>query len=265
MPTPLDQKRHRLLETVRSYGSCLVAFSAGVDSTVLAKAAKVALGDRAVAATGTSASLASGHFDEAVALARRIGIRHEIVNTAEFADPKYLRNSPDRCYHCKTELYTRLKPLADKLGLAVIANGANVDDLGDYRPGMTAAEQHGVRSPLVECGISKSDVREAGRLLEFAGLEQAGLAVPLQPCRLWRGSHAVRLQMIDSAEQLLRTLGLRTVRVRYHRGDLARLEVPPEAIETLAGVETRSHVLAALREIGFKYVTLDLAGFRSAA
>jgi pyridinium-3,5-biscarboxylic acid mononucleotide sulfurtransferase len=261
--TTLEQKRDRVLETVRSFGSCLVAFSAGVDSTVLAKAAQVALGDRAVAATGTSASLASGELDQAIKLARQIGIRHEIVNTAEFADQKYVQNAPDRCYHCKTELYTRLKPLADELGLAVIANGANVDDLGDYRPGMTAADEHGVRSPLVECGISKSDVRELAAYWNLPVWDKT--ASPCLSSRVAYGEEVTpaRLQMIDSAEQLLRTLGLGTVRVRYHRGDLARLEVSPEAIETLAGVKTRSRVLAALREIGFKYVTLDLAGFRS--
>jgi uncharacterized protein len=259
----LDQKRNLLVETLRSYGSCLVAFSAGVDSTVVAKAAKLALGDRAVAATGASASLAAGELEQAVALAGLIGIRHEIISTGELADPNYLRNAPDRCYHCKTELYDELAPLARRLALAVIANGANADDLGDYRPGMTAAREHQVRSPLVECGITKALVRELA-----AGWNLPVWDKPASPClssRVAYGEEVTpeRLAMIDRAEQYLRGLGLRTVRVRYHRGDLARLEVPAEAISRLAEVEVRSAVIDELARLGFKYVTLDLAGFRS--
>jgi uncharacterized protein len=261
--TVIDEKRERLIETLRSYGSCLVAFSAGVDSTVVAKAAQVALGDRAAAVTGTSASLAAGELDEAVELARLIGIRHEIINTDELADPDYVRNAPDRCYHCKTELYDELVPLAERLGLAVIANGANTDDLGDYRPGMVAAQEHQVRSPLVECGISKAEVRELAA--------QWGLPVwdkPASPClssRVAYGEEVMpeRLAMIDRAEQYLREMGLRTVRVRYHRGDLARLEVPHEAISRLAEAGMRAGLIEELSKLGFKYITLDLAGFRS--
>jgi uncharacterized protein len=261
--TVIDEKRERLIETLRSYGSCLVAFSAGVDSTVVAKAAQVALGDRAAAVTGTSASLAAGELDEAVELARLIGIRHEIINTDELADPDYVRNAPDRCYHCKTELYDELVPLAERLGLAVITNGANTDDLGDYRPGMIAAKEHRVRSPLVECGITKAEVRELAA--------HWGLPVwdkPASPClssRVAYGEEVMpeRLAMIDRAEQYLREMGLRTVRVRYHRGDLARLEVPHEAISRLAEAGVRAGLIEELSKLGFKYITLDLAGFRS--
>jgi pyridinium-3,5-biscarboxylic acid mononucleotide sulfurtransferase len=263
MHNDLEQKRDRLLETMRSFGSCLVAFSAGVDSTVVAKAAQLELGDCAVAVTGRSASLAVGELALAVQLARQIGIRHQIIETAEFADEAYVQNRPDRCYHCKTELYTSLSPLAHDLGLAVIANGANLDDRRDYRPGMAAAEEYNVRSPLMECGITKADVRQLAAYWNLPVWDK-----PASPClssRVAYGEEVTpsRLQMIDRAEQFLRTLGLRTVRVRYHRGDLARLEVPPGEISLLAIAETRSRVLAALNGLGFKYVTLDLAGFRS--
>ena len=259
----IDEKRERLIETLRSYGSCLVAFSAGVDSTVVAKAARLALGDRAVAATGTSASLAAGELAQAVALAQLIGIQHEIIRTDELADPNYVRNAADRCYHCKTELYDELAPMARRMGLAVIVNGANADDLGDYRPGMVAAHEHAVRSPLVECGITKADVRELAALWELPVWDK-----PASPClssRVAYGEEVTpeRLAMIDRAELYLRGMGLRTVRVRYHRGDLARLEVPQEAIAKLAEGSVRSGLVDELTRLGFKYITLDLAGFRS--
>jgi uncharacterized protein len=263
MDKDLAHNRDRLLETLRTYGSCLVAFSAGVDSTVVAKAAHVALGDRAVAVTGTSASLASGELDEAQKLARLIGIRHEVIETDEFAQTSYLRNAPDRCYHCKTELYTQLEPVAEQLGLAVIVNGANVDDLGDYRPGMNAAQEHRVRSPLIECRLTKAEVRALAAAWDLPVWDK-----PASPCLSSRVAYgeevtAERLAMIDRAERHLRELGLRTVRVRYHRGDLARLEVPAEAISRLAEPNARSGLLETLTRLGFKYVTLDLAGFRS--
>jgi uncharacterized protein len=263
MTQTVEVNRNRLLDTLRSYESCLVAFSAGVDSTVVAKAAQIALGERAVAATGTSASLASGELDEARHLARLIGIRHEIIETDEFAEPNYLRNAPDRCYHCKTELYTQLEPLARRLGLAVIVNGANADDRGDYRPGMNAAQEHHVRSPLLECGLTKSEVRELAAAWALPVWDK-----PASPClssRVAYGEEVTpdRLARIDRAEHYLRQLGLRTVRVRYHRGDLARLEVPAESIGRLAEPAVRTGLLETLMQIGFKYVTLDLAGFRS--
>ncbi len=259
----LEQDRERLLDVLGSYGSCLVAFSAGVDSTVVAKAAQVALADRAVAVTGTSASLAAGELDLARDLARLIGIRHEIVATDEFLDAGYVRNAADRCFHCKTELYTQLEPIAARLGLAVIANGANADDLGDYRPGMIAAQEHRVRSPLLECGITKAQVRKLAAHWELPVADK-----PASPCLSSRVAYGeevtpLRLSMIDRAEQYLRALGLQTIRVRYHRGDLARLEVPAEAIARIAQPEVRSGILEAFKELGFKYVTLDLRGFRS--
>ncbi len=259
----LRLKRDRLLDALRAYESCLVAFSAGVDSTVVAKAAQLALNDRAIAVTATSASLASGELEQAAALARLIGIRHEVIATGELADPDYVRNAPDRCYHCKTELYSQLTPIARRLGFSVTANGANADDASDYRPGMVAAGEQQVRSPLLECGFTKADVRGLAAMWDLPVWDK-----PASPCLSSRVAYGeevtpVRLAMIDQAEQYLRSLGLSTVRVRYHRGDLARLEVPPDAIVRLADESVRERLTEELRRLGFKYITLDLEGFRS--
>lgn len=258
-----EVKRQRLLALLASYDSCAVAFSAGVDSTVLAKAAQLALGDRAVAVTGTSASLAEGELDLARILARQIGIRHEILATEEFTSDAYRRNAPDRCYHCKTELYTRLDGLREQLGVEIVVNGANVDDQGDYRPGMLAAVEHRVRSPLLECGLTKADVRELAAFWELPVWDK-----PASPClssRVAYGEEVTpeRVAMVDRAEQMLRGLGLRELRVRYHKGDLARIEVPVEQIARLAEPTLREQIAAELRTLGFKFVTLDLVGFRS--
>jgi uncharacterized protein len=259
----LSEKRDRLLALARSYGSCAVAFSGGVDSAVVAKAAQIALGERAVAVTGVSASLAEGELEQASELARRFGIRHEVLKTEEFDDPSYTANPANRCYFCKTELYDQMQPLAARLGLAVIVNGANLDDAGDWRPGMKAAGEHAVRSPLAECGFTKEDVRALAAEWELPIWDK-----PASPClssRVAYGEEVTpqRLAMIDRAEQLLRALGLREVRARYHRGDLVRLEVPAEAIVRLAAAEIRERLTTELKGLGFKYVTLDLEGFRS--
>lgn len=260
---PLAEKRDRLLAELRRYGSCLVAFSAGVDSTVVAKAAQLALGSSAVAATGVSLSLATHERQAAETLARQIGIRHEWIATNELADPNYVRNAPDRCYFCKTELYTHLEAMADRLGLAVIANGANLDDRGDHRPGMQAAAEHRVRSPLLECGLNKSEVRQLAA--------DWGLPIwdkPASPCLSSRVAYGEavtpqRLAMIEAAEAFLHEHGFRELRVRYHGGDLARLEVPVDELPRLVEPALRRAVLQRLAELGFKYVTVDLQGFRS--
>ncbi len=259
----MSSNADRLVATIRGYGSCAVAFSAGVDSTVVAKAAQLALADRAVAVTGSSDSLAAGELDEARRLAQLIGIRHEVLATAEFAEPNYVKNDSNRCYFCKTELYSRIEPLAERLGLAVIVNGANLDDLGDYRPGMIAATEHKVRSPLVECGLHKADVRALAAEWDLPIWDK-----PAAPCLSSRVAYGEavtpeRLAAIDRAEQYLRSLGLREVRVRYHKGDLARLEVPPDSIGRLCEPATRAALVAELRRLGFRYLTLDLEGFRS--
>jgi len=259
----IDDKRSALLDSLRRLESCAVAFSGGVDSAVAAKAAALALGDAAVAVTGSSASLAAGEREAAEELARLIGIRHLIIATDELESPDYLRNAPDRCYHCKTELYTQLERLLPKLGVRAIVNGANADDLGDYRPGMSAAAEHRIVSPLADCGITKAEVRELA-----AGWGLSVWDKPATPClssRIAYGESVTpeRLAMIDRAEQWLRQHGLANLRVRYHRGDLARLEVPLDELPRLTAGETRRELAAELRRLGFKFITLDLEGFRS--
>lgn len=259
----LEAQALRLVETIRGYGSAAVAFSAGVDSTVVAKAAHLALGDAAVAVTGTSASLASGELDEARRLAAQIGIRHEVLQTDEFSQDAYVRNAPDRCYHCKTELYTQMEGIAAKLGVAVILNGANVDDLGDYRPGMIAAGEHQVKSPLADCGYGKAEVRALAEHWQLPVWDKP--ATPCLSSRVAYGEEVTpeRLAMIDAAEQFLRELGLRSLRVRYHKGEVARLEIPVEALADLCAPDVRKRVVERLKQLGFKFVTLDLEGFRS--
>ena len=259
----LAAKRDRLLAMLADYGSCAVAFSGGVDSAVLAKAAQLALGRRAVAVTGVSDSLAEGELEGAETLAKLIGIRHQVIATDEFANADYRRNASDRCFHCKTELYTRLERLAPELEVAVIANGANLDDQGDYRPGMNAAREHAVRSPLLECELTKAEVRG---LAAHWGLPVSDK--PASPClssRVAYGEEVTprRLAMIDRAEQFLRGMGLGELRVRYHKGDLARIEVPAGELPRLAEPAVRQALVEQLRSLGFKYVTLDLEGFRS--
>lgn len=257
------QKRDALLAQLSAGGPCAVALSGGVDSAVVAMAAHRALGAAAVAVTAHSASLADGELQAARQVAAYIGIRHEVIATQEFANPAYVQNAPDRCYHCKTELYTQLETLAPRLGLSVMYNGANLDDRGDYRPGMQAASEHAVRSPLIDCGFTKADVR----LLAA----HWGLPVwdkPASPClssRVAYGEEVTpeRLAMIDAAEQHLRQLGLSELRVRYHRGDLARVEAPLAALPRLCEPGVRDALVARLRQLGFKFITLDLEGFRS--
>lgn len=253
----------RLIETIAELGSCAVAFSAGVDSTVVAKAAHLALRDRAVAVVGVGAALPQGELEAARDLAHQIGIRLVEQPTAEIDNADYQANAPDRCYHCKTELYSHVEQVAADLGLGVILNGANADDTGDHRPGMRAAAEHAVRSPLLEAGLGKADVRALAR--------HWGLSVwdkPAAPClasRIAYGQEVTpeRLAMVDRAEQRVRSLGLRELRVRYHGGDLARIEVPPDQIARLASDGVRGALVRDLYALGFKRVTIDLAGFES--
>ena len=259
----LDAKRRQLLDKVRSYGSCAVAFSGGVDSAVVAQAARLSLADAAVAVTAVSPSLADGELEQARQLARHIGIRHLVIETGELDRPAYIRNAPDRCYHCKTEVYSQLAQRAAELGLATIASGTNADDLGDHRPGLRAAAEHGVHQPLVDCDLSKSEVRALAAHWNLPVWDKA--ATPCLSSRIAYGQQVTpeRLAMVDQAEQYLRQLGLTNVRVRYHEGDLARLEIPPDKIPFLCQPDNRESLVAHLRSLGFKYVTIDLVGFRS--
>jgi uncharacterized protein len=259
----LCTQRGQLVETLRAYGRVAVAFSGGIDSTVVAQAAYEALGNGAIAITAVSESLASGELEEAQALARQIGIRHRVIRTEEFADPNYMRNDSNRCYYCKSELYGRLERMQGELGVDVIASGANTDDLGDYRPGLRAASEHGVRHPLQECGLSKADVRGLAKAWGLPTWDKP--ATPCLSSRIAYGEEPTpeRVRMVDQAEQWLRQHGLRILRVRYHKGDLARIEVSPQDLPRLVEIELRGELVPAFLALGFKFVTLDLAGFRS--
>ena len=257
----LRDQRDRLLSTLSGYGRVAVAYSGGVDSAVVAQAAHLALGDRAIAVTAVSESLAAGELEEAEALARKIGIKHRAIRTEEFADPNYLRNNPDRCYFCKSELYGRLGGLLATLNVDVIASGANVDDAGEHRPGMRAAAENGVRHPLQECDLGKDAVRALAAAWGLPVWDKP--ATPCLSSRIAYGEAVTpeRVQMIDKAEAWLRGRGLRLLRVRYHTGDLARIEVPVEALAGL--VEAREELVSTFLGLGFKNVTLDMQGFRS--
>ncbi|MEX0793204.1 MAG: ATP-dependent sacrificial sulfur transferase LarE [Pirellulaceae bacterium] len=264
MNSPLvDQFARRLIDWFAGFDSCVVAFSGGVDSSVVAKAAHIALGERATAVTASSASVSANDLEIAGQVAGFIGIRHEVMTTAEINRPGYVANAPDRCFHCKSELYTHLTYFQTRDDVEVVVNGANLDDLGDHRPGMQAARDFKVRSPLIECEIDKSMVRELANLWNLSVWDR-----PASPCLASRIAYGVevtpeRLKMVEQAESLLRQLGLPDFRVRYHEGDLARLEVPLGELPRLAAPDLSRRLVAELTDIGFKYVTLDLGGLRS--
>jgi uncharacterized protein len=257
----LERKRAVLRRELETTGGLMVAFSGGVDSAFLLAAAVEALGERAVAATGVSPSLAGRELEDARAVAAELGARHLEVATHEQERQGYLANGPDRCYFCKSELFDVLWPLARQEGLA-LAVGTNTDDLGDWRPGQRAAAERGVLTPLVAAGFSKADVREASRRMGLRTHDK-----PAAACLASRVAYGIRvtptrLSRVERAEALLRSLGIAQLRVRDH-GDLARVEVPVDALAGLVRPGTRERLVQGLRGLGFAFVTLDLEGFRS--
>jgi uncharacterized protein len=263
LPSELAVKRDRLLDVLRGFGSAAVAFSGGIDSTVVAQAAQLALSTRAVAVTADSPSVPRAEIEEARRLAQRIGIRHQVVSTTEFADANYVRNDGSRCYFCKSELYSRIESLLPRLNAAVICSGANLDDQGDYRPGLKAAAEHRVRHPLQEAGFTKADVRALALAWELPTWDK-----PASPClssRLAPGVEVTpqRTARVEAAEAYLHSLGYRECRVRLHEGELARVEVPLAQLSRLLEPAVHQELVRRLKELGFRFVTLDLEGFRS--
>ncbi len=256
-------RRDRLVEILRGFGTAAIAFSGGIDSTVVAQAAYLALGDRAVAITADSPSVPRAEIEDARRLAERIGIRHLLVSTEEFADPDYVRNDGSRCYFCKSELYSRIESLIPELGVSVICSGANLDDEGDYRPGLKAAAEHRVRHPLQEAGFTKADVRALALAWGLPTWDK-----PASPClssRLAPGVEVTpeRTARVEAAEKYLHELGYRECRVRLHEGELARIEVPRSELLRLLEPAVHEELVRRLRDLGFRFVTLDLEGFRS--
>jgi uncharacterized protein len=261
-PVSLEEKEQRLRRMLKGYGSVMIAFSGGVDSAYLAYVAHSEMGDRMIAVTGDSASYPTFQRELADQLTNRFGIHHEMIFTEEFEDQNYTDNPPNRCYYCKTELYTRLSELARERGFQVICDGTNADDASDYRPGRQAARESSVQSPLLECGLTKADIRELSR--------RAGLPTwdePASACLSSRVPYGQvvtieKLSMVDKAEIALKQLGFRQVRVRHH-GDVARIEVADEEMLRALDINMAQKMSDALKAIGFKYVALDLEGYRT--
>lgn len=264
LPPELAAKCAALLHRLAGFDRVVVAYSGGVDSAVVARAAREACGERARAVTAVSASLAQGELEHAQELARHIGIAHEVIETREFDNPSYIANPANRCYHCKTELYNQLDALCERWPGAVVVNGANVDDLGDWRPGLQAAREHQVDSPLVAVGISKAEVRALAKHWQLPAWDK-----PASPCLSSRVAYGIavtpeRLARIDASERFIREeLGVRELRVRLEANELARIEVPLAEVPRLFAEGVSQRVAQRLRELGFRAVCLDLEGFRS--
>ncbi len=258
----LTEKLEQLKAIFAEMEQALIAYSGGIDSTLVAKIAYDVLGDRALAVTAVSPSLLPEELEDAKIQAATIGIPHKIVETHEMENPNYTSNPVNRCYFCKSELHDTLKPLARELGYPYVVDGVNADDLHDYRPGIQAAKERGARSPLAEVGISKAEVRQLSQQLGLPWWDK-----PAQPCLSSRFPYGeeitvAKLQRVGRAEIYLRKLGWKNLRVRSE-GDTARIELPPEQIKDFVLNTDLNSVVSAFQDLGFIYVTLDLEGYRS--
>ena len=257
-------KQDSLRALFRAMGSVLVAFSGGVDSTYLAYIANSELGEKALCVTGESASLSAHQREQTLRLVADYGLRWECVETNELQDANYTANGPSRCYFCKDELYRKLESVATSRGIEFIVDGSNCDDLADYRPGRAATGKHGVRSPLIEAGMTKADVRSLSRRIGLPTWDK-----PASPCLSSRIAYGIpvnieRLLEVDRGEEILRELGFHEFRVRHH-DSLVRIEIAPAEMARALNLEVVKTLSQRFRELGFKYVTLDLQGFRSGA
>jgi uncharacterized protein len=258
----LAEKHARLRGLIADCGSALVCYSGGVDSTLLLKVAQDVLGDRCVAMVALSPTMARSERTAALELAGTIGARLEVTESHELARPEFRMNPQDRCYYCKGELLDLARPMAERLGMREILLGTNTDDLGDYRPGLQAARDHGARQPLVDAALSKAEVRELSRELGLATWDKPQLACLSSRFPYGTEITPERLHQVDGLEDGVRGLGFRQVRARWH-GEIARLELEPEDIARAAEPATRAAIVKLGRDLGFTFVALDLAGFSS--
>jgi uncharacterized protein len=260
-PTRLREKEEKLFADLGAMDRVIVAFSGGTDSAYLAWAANRVLGAKAIAMTADSASLPESHKRDAEAFVRQFDITHEYIQTYEFENPEYLKNAPDRCFHCKDELFTRLSQVGRERGVEHIIYGVNLDDLGDYRPGQNAAKKHEVAAPLADAGLSKAEIRELSR--------QAGLPTwdrPAAAClssRIPYGTPVTieNIKTVETGEEEIKALGFRQFRVRFH-GEVVRIEIDPAEMAAALNPEMARRFTAIFKKLGFKYVTLDLEGYR---
>ena len=259
---PARAKYAHLVELLRGMESVVVAFSGGVDSTLLGRAAKDALGERALLVTADSETYPARELEDAKRLAELIGMRHLVVRTEELQNPEYARNPVNRCFFCKEELFTRIASIAEREGCRALVYGANMDDLGDHRPGMKAAQEHGVRAPMIEAELWKADIRALSRELGLPTWDKPSFACLSSRFQYGDRITPEKLRQVDAAEEVMRSLGFRQFRVRHH-DRLARLEIAPEEMARVWENGRHEAIVSRLRELGYVYVAVDLAGFRS--
>lgn len=260
-PEVLNRKQERLFALLRDMRRVIIAYSGGTDSAYLAWAAHQVLGTGAIAITADSASIPESHKRDAEAFARHCGFHHELIETHEFENPDYIKNDPNRCFHCKDELFNCLESIGRERGIEHIVYGVNVDDLGDYRPGQKAAKLHSVASPLVDAGLTKAEIRELSRLAGLPTWDR-----PASAClssRIPYGTPVTpeTVKTVERGEEAIRALGFRQFRVRFH-GDLARIEIARDEMQRALSMDMTAALTAVFKPLGFHYVTLDLEGYR---